>query len=469
MSPVSLSAEQEAFRQQLAKDLGLDPGAEVWCSAPGKAWQLRNRLWQGEPRARRFPLGLAFIENAVEAPTAVSNAQERLAPAANGFDAVAMVEKNAAGDWKVTNVIEPVGGILGWKLKHLSPEVEILRAVPSNAGAKSPVLGTSTLELVKEVTRQLSVTPNVVLQGPPGTGKTYVALRAAEALAGGTDLESVQLSSALRKTGGSLSALLKEPWFLERPLVWELVQMHPGYTYDDFVRGRTLVSDSAGSRFESVDRIVPQMAAVAAARGGATTLLIIDEINRCNLASVLGELILALDPEQRGKPVRLQYPPPPGVPAGEGTLLSLPSNLKVLGTMNTADRSIALIDFAIRRRFRFIDLLPDPQVIEEHYGADPKVAGRVRALFDAVSEIVAEHLRVGHSYFLVEPSADWARRLANRFAYEVIPLLREYQQEGHLLGTRRVNLPGFAFDVSDASAGLGDTTIRDKIMEFLAA
>jgi MoxR-like ATPase len=467
---MSLRPDQRKFRDELADDLGLDADGEIWCSAPGEAWQLRNRLWQGEPRSQRFPLGVAFIENPVETPTAVSNAVERLAPATNGFDAVAMVEKGDGGRWELTKVIEPVGGTLAWKLKSLSPDVEVVHVSPRNTTIERPKVGPSTTEQVKDVVRHLAATPNVVLQGPPGTGKTYIALRVAEAMAQGGDLASVQFSAALKTTNGDLGKLLKESWFLDQPLVWELVQMHPGYTYDDFVRGRTLVSDKSGSRFESVDRMVPQMAAVAAARGDKPTLLIVDEINRCNLANVLGELILALDADQRGKyAVRLQYPPPPGTKAGEGVLLTLPPNLKVLGTMNTADRSIALIDFAIRRRFRFIDLMPDPQVIEDHYAARPTAAKRVRLLFDAVSELVVEHLRVGHSYFLVQPDDEWPKRLANRFVYEVLPLLREYLQEGHLLGSHRISLPPLTIDVADTSAGIGETSLRDGIEGFLAA
>jgi hypothetical protein len=253
--------------------------------------------------------------------------------------------------------------------------------------------------------------------------------------------------------------------------VWEVVQAHPGYTYDDFVRGRTLVADAGGSRFESIDRIVPQLAAVARARPGKPTLLIIDELNRCNLANVLGELIFALEKDKRGQEVKLQYDPPPGLQPGEGVLLSLPRELLFIGTMNTADRSIALVDYAIRRRFRFVDVLPDPHVITEYYKAFPTYGARAGALFSSAAELVRdERMRIGHSFFLVPPDEEWPLRLANRIAYEVLPLLREYRVEGHLHDGGRLNLPsGKVIDIPEGGIDLSDTGVRDAIREFLAA
>jgi hypothetical protein len=279
---------------------------------------------------------------------------------------------------------------------------------------------------------------------------------------------SLQLSVTLRSAGDDLNTLLSQKWFVELPLVWELVQLHPGYTYDDFVRGRALVSDASGSRFESVDRIIPQIAAVARARAGRPTLLIIDEINRCNLANVLGEMILALDPDRRGEAVRLQYPPPPGSAVGDGAFLALPKDLCVLATMNTADRSIALVDFAIRRRFRFVDLLPDEAVIREYYADDEAAAQKAVALFEQIGNVIPDsRLRLGHSYFLSPLGTDWPLALANRIAYEVLPLLREYSAEGHLLGARQISLPDDIVVAIDEPADLGDTNVRDKIKGYL--
>ena len=179
-----------------------------------------------------------------------------------------------------------------------------------------------------------------------------------------------------------------------------------------------------------------QMCAVAAARGSKPTLLILEEINRCNLASVIGDLIIAIDPAHRGEAIHLQVEAPSTGGTGVGSLLAVPQGLKLLATMNNADKSIALVDYAIRRRFRFLDVLPDRDVIQEYYdlrGANRSGIKAV-ALFDKIFALVQdERLRLGQSYFLCEPGMNWAKLFANRIVYEVFPMLREYISEGRHL------------------------------------
>jgi hypothetical protein len=294
-----------------------------------------------------------------------------------------------------------------------------------------------------DLLHHLQATSCVVLQGPPGTGKTYAAEQLIKGLAGGKKkARALQLTRLIAKKDGDLDALLDDPKLAEHPVVWELVQMHPGYSYDDFVRGQ-VTQEGEGLHFVSADRIVVQMARVAQKRPGKPTLLILDEINRCNLASVLGELILVLERSKRGKghPVRLQYAAPPEQPR-DNDLLWLPCDLWLLGTMNTADRSIALVDYAIRRRFRFLDVLPDAGAIAGFYD-DPTAAEAAARLFETIgSDVVADpNLQVGHSYFMTN-NEDWARDLADKFLYEVVPLLREYHAERKLKDT----VSGLAFD-----------------------
>jgi len=161
----------------------------------------------------------------------------------------------------------------------------------------------------------------VILQGPPGTGKTYLARQLGRFLAGET---------------GSV----------------ELVQFHASYTYEDFVEGYRPDPDTSGFTL----RAGPLRRAVDRALDApdGTHLLIIDEINRGNLAKVFGELYFLL--EYRGEETRLLYSDEP---------FRLPKNLWIIGTMNTADRSIAIVDGALRRRFHFVDLVPDQPPIDE--------------------------------------------------------------------------------------------------------
>ncbi len=164
--------------------------------------------------------------------------------------------------------------------------------------------------------------PQVIFQGPPGTGKTYVARKLAERLAGS-------------------------------PERVRIVQFHPSYAYEDFVQGfrPTLKDGQAG--FALRDGPLLDMAERARQAPDEKHFLIIDEINRGNLAKVFGELYFLL--EYRDAGMRLQY---------SDAEFSLPANLYVIGTMNTADRSIALVDLALRRRFHFCEFHPDQPPIE---------------------------------------------------------------------------------------------------------
>lgn len=171
-------------------------------------------------------------------------------------------------------------------------------------------------------------------------------------------------------------------------------------------------------------------------------VLIIDEINRANLPSVLGELIYAL--EYRGEAVDSMYEKD-----GEGRKITLPPNLYIIGTMNTADRSIGHIDYAIRRRFAFVDVLPNPEPIREfalpkfeavsklfikNYDAYVSGASDTLERADSLSsDFRPEEVWIGHSYFITKADGDEGKKeLSLKMKYEVIPLLKEYIKDGIL-------------------------------------
>ena len=174
----------------------------------------------------------------------------------------------------------------------------------------------------------------IIFYGPPGTGKTYLARKLARHL---TDDGAVKL-----------------------------VQFHPSYTYEDFFEGYRPAQGDSGTLTFTL-RAGPFRAFAEAAKADASTayILIIDEINRANLAKVFGELYFLL--EYRDQPINLQYSP--------GNEFTLPENLFIIGTMNTADRSIARIDTAMRRRFKFVELDPAHPA---GAGAAPPLARQVR-------------------------------------------------------------------------------------------
>lgn len=164
-------------------------------------------------------------------------------------------------------------------------------------------------------------------------------------------------------------------------------------------------------------------------------VLIIDEINRANLPSVLGELIYAL--EYRGEAVETMY-------AIDGDAkITIPENLYIIGTMNTADRSVGHIDYAIKRRFAFVDVLPNAEVI---------INEKAKALFNKVSELFtddylasdfdAKDVHLGHSYFLLEENSELSEseQLQLKLDYEILPILNEYVKDGLLLETAKTKI-----------------------------
>ena len=316
--------------------------------------------------------------------------------------------------------------------------------------------------LLQHIVKLLNYNSQIVLQGAPGTGKTHLALLVTARKLGVKGDSHQELRRALRPY--QLSTLLdaneglsEAPDAIAAKVhegghgLWDIVQLHPTYSYEDFVRGLIAepTPDGQNVTFRAVNRVLGLLAAVATelARDDAPlpVVLIIDEINRGDLSKVLGELIYAL--EYRDEMVLTPY-------AVEGQPgLTLPAkNLYIIGTMNTADRSIALVDYAIRRRFAFVQLNPSREVIAGYYGNKP-LGKKALDLFDEVQQqfgrrlnraYTEEDMAVGHTYFLAENPGE----LAAKLAFGVAPLLREYAKEGILEGDIELDLPGLRVNLS---------------------
>lgn len=252
----------------------------------------------------------------------------------------------------------------------------------------------------------------VILQGPPGTGKTYSAKKLTFKLLGG-----------------------------DIPERYKLIQFHPSYTYEDFVRGIVSEINKDGEVFyKAKNKIIAEFAKIAAG-SKENYVLIIDEINRANLPSVLGELIYAL--EYRNEPVQSMYN------IDGDNSITIPDNLFIIGTMNTADRSVGHIDYAIKRRFAFVDVFPNAEVINSEKGKElfncvanlfvqVKDGLNVNSVFLA-SDFDHREVQLGHSYFILKQATPQEQKveLEMRLKYEIIPILNEYVKDGLLLETAK--------------------------------
>ena len=204
----------------------------------------------------------------------------------------------------------------------------------------------------------------------------------------------------------------------------KIIQFHPAYTYEDFVRGIVAkIDDSGNISYEVENKVLAEFAEKAEGNPNGNYVLIIDEINRANLPAVLGELIYALEyRDDDSMESMYEY---------EGRRnIKLPSNLYIIGTMNTADRSVGHIDYAIRRRFAFVDILPDATVITNDKAKN--LFKKVANLFSSgylSPDFHKNDVQIGHSYFIVDDESE----LRTKWLYEIKPILNEYIKDGILL------------------------------------
>ncbi len=256
-----------------------------------------------------------------------------------------------------------------------------------------------TPEQYDELEHLLEYKKNIILQGAPGVGKTFMAKRFAYSLMG--EMDEARIS---------------------------IIQFHQSYSYEDFIMGYKPTSNGG---FELKKGIFYKFCKEAEKSPSKNYFFIIDEINRGNLSKIFGELLMLIEKDKRGEEVKLAY---------NDELFSVPENIYIIGMMNTADRSLAIMDYALRRRFSFFDVEPafNTEKFKEHLKRrihKEDVVNKVVERFKKLNEDIADEVTglgrgycIGHSYFCDGPSEgqsddEWYESIIK---YEISPLLDEY-------------------------------------------
>jgi 5-methylcytosine-specific restriction protein B len=260
--------------------------------------------------------------------------------------------------------------------------------------------------------------PSQILFGPPGTGKTYHAIDKALEI----------LDPAFLHANASNRPALKSRFdALAAAGLVQFVTFHQSFSYEDFVEGLRAESDgeSAALRYVVADGVFKHLCEAARSESSSVAtprVLIIDEINRGNVSRIFGELITLIEPSKRAGAaealtVTLPYSKTP---------FSVPANVHLIGTMNTADRSLAGLDIALRRRFQFVEMPPQPDLLKGVTIAGVNLGQLLEVMNHRIEALLDRDHQLGHAYFMGLASSDAIDGLAGVFRNQIIPLLQEY-------------------------------------------
>lgn len=266
---------------------------------------------------------------------------------------------------------------------------------------------------------------NMILYGPPGTGKTYHTLLYAVAV-----IEEKSLSDIVNEP---LEDIIKRYHHYKADGLIEFTTFHQSYSYEEFIEGirPVMTSDSdnviSDVKYKVSSGLFKNFCDRAKQSIQTNHVFIIDEINRGNIAKIFGELITLIEPSKRigqleGTYTRLPY---------SKESFGVPDNIYIIGTMNTADRSISTIDTALRRRFQFKEMQPDPSVLSEIYVEELSIQQLLSHMNQKISVLYDREHTIGHAYFMPLKNNPTVETLASIFKSAILPLLQEYFYEDY--------------------------------------
>lgn len=285
---------------------------------------------------------------------------------------------------------------------------------------------------------------NFILYGAPGTGKTYATAEYAMAI-----IERRKVDLAQKTPAERLELMKKYKEAIQNGRI-TFTTFHQSYGYEDFIQGLRPDTQNGGFNFVPVDGVFKRIADEAIKHGDKDYVIIIDEINRANISKVFGELITLIEEDKRWGEINAL-----SVTLPSGQIFAVPNNLFIVGTMNSADKSISLIDAALRRRFAFMEVVPNAGIVE-----NPVLKTVLERLNEELfKELESTDLLVGHAYFMGKEEKD----LCSIMNQSIIPLLYEYfyDNSNKVKNILEKAIAGYNFKVTPAKVGRLRLTVKD--------
>lgn len=324
------------------------------------------------------------------------------------------------------------------RLKKIMKQRNIHSDANPNSSTKDPSLAKEekvTTNSTRFPRTQKKHPINQILYGAPGTGKTYSTVEYAVAIIENRDVNLKALSDDERK-----QLLEKYENYMAQGQV-TFTTFHQSYGYEEFIQGIRPVPENGNISFDVIDGVFKKIADVAMGDQENNYVIIIDEINRGNISKVFGELITLIEEDKRWGELNQMTATLP-----MGSTFAVPNNLYILGTMNSADKSISLIDAALRRRFEFVEMAPKSDLIK---------CSALKTIFDSLNQYIRKELRssdllIGHSYFMNKEESD----LPSIFNRNIIPLLYEYFYDDEAKVRKALEcLTGSGYSIDKTSIG----------------